>query len=204
MMKNSIVLAAAVASILATGVSVAGGLSANVGIASDYHFRGIDQGVGATASGGLDYDMGNGVSVGTWMADVTDGIEYDLYGSYAGSAAGMDYSVGYTTYRYTGDFDDTYNEVNLGISSGDFSVDYADGDYEGDDSEYTFLAASYSMGAVSATYGTWGGDAEGSYVEVGVTTSIGGGDASVSLIDQDADMGGDTSMVFSYSTSVDL
>ena len=53
--------------------------SANIGWASDYHFRGILQ-KSSSASGGIDYTK-NGFYVGTWVADVAgpygDGLEVD-------------------------------------------------------------------------------------------------------------------------------
>ncbi|HLF12035.1 MAG TPA: hypothetical protein VJA26_12545 [Gammaproteobacteria bacterium] len=42
------------------------------------------------------------------------------------NAGGEDftYKIGYTGYYYTDDFDDTYNEVNLGIGYGIFALGY--------------------------------------------------------------------------------
>ena len=93
-MTNSLVLGSVLAaSSLVSGAAIAGSsLTGNVGLVSDYIFRGIDQGSGATASGGIDYDMGNGIAIGAWAADVTAGIEYDLYGSYSGDIAICSYS----------------------------------------------------------------------------------------------------------------
>ena len=55
--------------------------SANVGIVSDYHFRGIQQTESASASAGVDYENG-GFYAGVWTAEVEDGLEVDLYGGY--------------------------------------------------------------------------------------------------------------------------
>ena len=52
-------------------------LSANLGFASEYHYRGIFQ-KNSSASGGLDYEAG-GFYAGTWAADVGDGLEVDGY-----------------------------------------------------------------------------------------------------------------------------
>ena len=57
-------------------------LSANLGFASDYYFRGILQ-AGSSANGGLDFESG-GFYAGTWAADVKDGLEVDGYFGYGG------------------------------------------------------------------------------------------------------------------------
>jgi uncharacterized protein (TIGR02001 family) len=210
------------ASTLVSGSAFAGGLSGNVGLVSDYFFRGIDQESGATASAGVDYDFGNGVAVGVWGADVSDGIEYDLYGSYSGEVNDFSYSVGFTTYNYTGEFDDTYQEINLGAGYGPVSLAYAMGTWDGDfddttaakDDEYTFLSLTLEQGGAYLTYGTFGSDAEGSYVELGYGMEAGGFDVGVALINSDEDLSNVTdsngdptsevSMVFSLGKSFDL
>ena len=114
MTKSLVAASVLAASTLVSGNAMAGA-SANIGMVSDYFFRGIDQGAGATASAGLDYDI-SGIYVGTWVADVTTGMEYDLYAGYAGELSGFSYDVGYYTYNYTNDaFDDTYKEVAVTI-----------------------------------------------------------------------------------------
>jgi uncharacterized protein (TIGR02001 family) len=60
--------------ILASGLAQAQ-WSANIGYASEYHSRGIFQ-KNSSASAGLDYGVG-GLYVGTWAADVGDGLEVD-------------------------------------------------------------------------------------------------------------------------------
>ena len=59
--------------------------SANVGYVSDYIYRGIFQ-TESSASAGIDYEGENGFYVGTWGADVGDGIETDLYFGYGGGS----------------------------------------------------------------------------------------------------------------------
>ena len=102
----------------------------NIGWASEYHFRGIFQ-HSSSASGGIDYESG-GFYAGTWVADVGDGLEVDGYFGYGATVGKFDLSVGYTGYFYTGDFDDTYQEINLGASYGFLSLDIAIGQYDGD------------------------------------------------------------------------
>jgi len=87
-------------------------LSGNAGILSDYNYRGIPQDTGV-GNGGIDLEIG-GFYVGTWIADVGDGVEYDIYGGYVHEFAnGMYLGAGYTTYQYSDDFDSEYNEANI-------------------------------------------------------------------------------------------
>ena len=176
-------------------------VSGNAGILSDYIFRGIpqDSGVG---NGGLDLE-GYGFYLGTWVADVGAGVEYDLYGGYIYDHALSDTSniyggVGYTSYQYSDDFDDEYNEVNLyaGGASGDFALDLelTFGEYNGtfvDDNgadegdDYTFFAITASYGGTYLTYGDFGSDADenlGSYFELGYSTSLAGFDLTGALV----------------------
>ena len=83
-------------------------VSYNIGYASEYYYRGILQ-KSSSGSAGVDFEQG-GFYLGTWAADVGDGLEVDLYGGYGVETdAGVSMSVGFTGYYYTGDFDDTYD-----------------------------------------------------------------------------------------------
>jgi len=214
-MTASLVLGSVLAaSTMVSGTAMAAGaLSGNVGYVSDYYFRGIYQ-TGASASGGVDYDFGNGAAVGVWAADVDDGLEYDLYGSYSGEYQDFSYSVGYTTYNYTDDFDGTYKEVNLGGGYGPISVEYSDGTYDpvgGGSFDYSFTAITGELGGAYITFGTFGKDADGSYTEIGYGLEVGGFDVGVAIIQNDKDLDlksvdgdGETAMTFSLGKSFDL
>jgi len=188
----------------ATGIE---GLSANVGAVSQYIFRGIEQTSTASASAGLDYEFGN-FSVGTWTADVEDGLEVDFYGSYALELdSGLGLSAGFTTYQYTGDFDTQYNEINLGASYKFLSIAYSVGTWEvenGDDQDYDFLAITAEYESFYATYGTWGDEFDGDYIELGFGTEVSGFDVGVALIANSKELNGekgDESLVFSIGKS---
>lgn len=215
MTKKLLAASVLAATTLASSNALAGA-SANVGMVSDYLFRGIDQGSGATASAGLDYEV-SGFYVGTWVADVTTGIEYDLYAGYAGEVSGFSYDIGYVTYNYTNDaFDDTYAEVALSVGYGPVSASYAKGTYDnyGAELDYTFASITAEYEGMYATYGTHGDDFEGSYVELGYGTTIADWDAGIALIsadddlaptlDADGDVQGDVSVVFSIGKSIDF
>ncbi len=218
MKKTAISLA--VGSVLAasmmSGTAMAAGLTGNIGVMSDYFYRGIDQGVSATANGGVDFDLGNGVAIGTWIADVGDGLEIDLYGAYSGEVNQFAYSVGFTTYRYTGEFDETYNEINLNVGTGPINLEYSVGSYDSSPSQdYTFLALTFTQGGAYATYGTFGDDFDGSYFELGYDMEVNSMDLSVAIISADDDLSqvdndgdgftdAEVSMVMSLGKSFDL
>lgn len=94
----------------ASGVSV----SANVGLVTDYRFRGISQNLAGTPAsnqpeaalqGGFDVDFGNGFYVGNWNSNVNfsgSTLEMDLYGGYSGEYNGLSYDVGALYYYYPG------------------------------------------------------------------------------------------------------
>lgn len=122
--------------------------SANIGWASDYIFRGFYQ-EDSSASAGVDYET-SGFYIGTWWADVGDGLEQDLYFGYGGGNDDFGWSIGFTGYYYTENtFDDTYQEINLGITAGGFAADVALGEYDnfGSAVDYTYIALSYTIEA---------------------------------------------------------
>jgi len=223
-MTNSLVLGSVLAASVMSGSAMAGSaLTGNVGVLSDYFYRGIDQGISATANGGVDYDFGTGVTIGTWAADVADGLEVDLYGAYSGNFNQFDYSIGFTTYNYTGDtFDDTYQEINLNAGTGPVNLEFSTGSHDllgGGSEDYTFIALSFEQGNAYGTYGTWDSDAavsalDGSYIELGYGLESGGFDVGIALIRADKDLSGitdgngkdiaDISLTFSLGKSFDL
>ncbi len=93
-------------------------ISYNVGVVSEYRYRGIAQTHGDPAlQGGVDYANTNGFYAGAWAStikwikdnsavatatDVKGPIEIDLYGGYKFEAAGLAYDVGYLRYQYQG------------------------------------------------------------------------------------------------------
>ena len=103
-------------------------VSGNAGFVSKYFYRGIFQ-KDSSASAGLDLGFG-ALSLGTWLADVGDGVEIDFYGSVGVDVGEGSLSIGGTAYLYTGEFDDTYLEDNLGAGYGPVSVEVSIGQYE--------------------------------------------------------------------------
>ena len=179
---------------------------------SEYHFRGILQKV-SSASGGLDYESG-GFYVGTWAADVGDGLEVAGYFGYGLDVGDVSLSIVYTGYFYTGDFDDTYQEVNLGAGFGMLSLDVAvgtyDGDFDpitpGDQDKYTFVSLTLEHEGFYGTLGAFSQDADGEYLELGYGTTVAEIDLGIALILANEDLIGadDESLVFSVGKSFDL
>jgi len=181
--------------------------SANLGYASEYHYRGILQ-KNSSASGGLDYEQG-GFYVGTWAADVGDGLEVDGYFGYGTDVGDVSLSVGFTGYYYTGDFDDTYQEINLGAGFGMLSLDVAIGEYDnfdGPTQDYTYYALTLEKDGFYGTYAGFSQDADGEYLELGYGTTVSDIDLGIALILANDDLIGqdDESLVFTIGKSFDL
>lgn len=181
--------------------------SANVGLMSEYHFRGIVQNGTATANGGVDVSSG-GFYGGVWAADVEDGLEIDLYGGYGFEfESGFSLGAGVTTYQYTGGFDTEYNEINLSAAYDFLSLEYTLGERDGEgdpDDSYTFTGISAEFGSFYATVGIFGGDYEGNYGEIGYGGSVEGFDYGIAFIKSDSDLDNDESIYFSLSKSFSL
>jgi len=184
--------------------------AANVGWASEYHFRGLFQ-HSSSASAGLDYDS-NGFYVGTWAADVGDGLEVDGYFGYGGEVEDFSYSIGYTGYFYTGDFDDTYQEINLGGGFGPLSLDVAVGEYDnfdGPTQDYTYYALTLENNGFYGKYAGFSQDFDGNYLELGYGTTISEIDFGIVLILADDDLLGtpgieDESLLFTIGKAFDI
>lgn len=186
--------------------SVLADWSANVGMVSDYHFRGIQQTQSASASAGVDYEQG-GFYAGTWAAEVEDGLEVDFYAGYGIELDnGLALGLGATTYQYTGDFDSAYNELNFSAGMGMFSLEYSVGTWDGPvgaevEEDYDFIGLSFENNGFSATVGSWGKDFSGEYIELGYGTSVGELDVGVGLVISGSDLDDKESLYFSIGKS---
>jgi uncharacterized protein (TIGR02001 family) len=89
--------------------------SANVGLYSEYVFRGIKQTAGEPAlQGGFDYAHSSGIYLGTWASNISwledfnaysrSSLEWDFYGGYKGNFGKSDFSfdLGTIYYYYPG------------------------------------------------------------------------------------------------------
>ena len=127
---------------MVAGISVAQAeVTGNLGLTSDYRFRGISQSQNAPAvQGGIDYNHSSGFYVGNWNSSVSSqvytngsGIESDLYAGWKKDIyKGLTLDVGSYNYLYprattsanTGSNFDTY-EGFAGLSYGPVAVKYS-------------------------------------------------------------------------------
>ncbi len=180
--------------------------TANAGWVSQYYYRGLLQ-KNSSASAGLDVAVQD-FSAGTWAADVGDGAEVDLYASYGVALTDeVSVSLGGTGYFYTGQFDDTYLEVNLGVGYGPISVEYSVGQYRtgAPHPKYNFIGITGEHEGLFATVGTFANtpdlgdalsdvfkrDSGSQYVEAGYAFTAADLDFTVSGIWNDSSLSGE-------------
>jgi len=195
------------ATVLLCGAAAQAEVSGNIGWASDYHYRGIFQ-AASSANGGLDYETG-GFYAGTWAADVGDGLEIDGYVGYGWEKGDFSYGVGFTGYYYTGDFDDTYQEINLNAGYGLLTFEVAIGEYgnfTGPTQDYAYYAVTVEKNGFYGRYAGFTDDFDGEYVEVGYGATVAGLDLGLTLIFANKSLVGeaDESAVFTIGKSFNL
>jgi uncharacterized protein (TIGR02001 family) len=184
--------------------------SSNIGFNSEYIYRGIPQ-EKTSAFAGLDLEAG-GFYVGTWGADVGDGLEIDFYGGYGFSVDEFTFGVGGTIYTYTGDFDDTYKEINLSTGWKFLTFDVAIGTYDnfdGPTEDYQFYSVTAEYNGFYGKIGMFEDDFDGTYFEAGYggTLTVQDRDLfdySLAVIQSDSALlgdGSDTNFVLSLSRS---
>ena len=116
-------------------------ITGNVGIISDYRYRGISQSdKGAAVQGGFDLTHKNGLYIGTWGSSVSDfanaygsGVEIDIYGGYRTSLGGFGLDIGALRYIYPGNEKSSNSsgksadttELYVGFSYGPVSYKYS-------------------------------------------------------------------------------
>ncbi len=100
------------------------GLTGNLGIVSDYRYRGISQTEGKPAiQAGLDYGHSTGIYLGTWWTNiswlsdagagqVSSSVELDFYGGFKRSLGDFTYDVGVLRYQYPGSYPDGFTSPN--------------------------------------------------------------------------------------------
>lgn len=157
-------------------------LSANVGMFSNYIFRGISQTGGDPAvQGGLDYSHSSGFYLGTWGSNVgwiedyqgydSGNVEIDVYGGFRGGIGKTDftYDLGAIQYLYPGDkpagiTDADTTEIYAALGWKWFTAKYSYyvsdevfGFADADGSDYLDISASVPIGETGLTAGAhWG------------------------------------------------
>jgi len=136
-------LAAAVLAATATAPAQAE-LSGNIGVTSNYIWRGMTQtGDEAAVQGGIDWSNDSGFYLGTWVSDANanNSYEWDLYGGYTFKAGDVDLDAGLISYEYPVDnnyFREIYlngewRQFNFGVaytfdSKDDTTAEFSSGD----------------------------------------------------------------------------
>ena len=112
-------------------------LAFNVGVVSDYRYRGISQSrLQPALQGGVDYTDKSGFYVGAWGSTIKwikdaggdAPVELDLYGGYKGAVGDVAYDVGFLRYEYTRNHLPTNantNEVYGAVTYGLFTAKYS-------------------------------------------------------------------------------
>ena len=112
-------------------------LGFNLGLASDYRYRGISQSrLRPAVSAGADYSHASGLYAGAWLSSIRwirDGggdadAELDLYAGYKGSVGPVGYDVGLLRYQYprarlavSPDTTELYGALTYGVFTAKYS-----------------------------------------------------------------------------------
>jgi uncharacterized protein (TIGR02001 family) len=150
----------------------ANSLTYNVGLVTDYRYRGISQsGLNPALQGGIDYSHTSGLYLGAWASTITwltdanfkGRVEVDLYGGYKGTAGPISYDVGLLQYWYVGN--------NLAPNNANTLEMYAAGTYGAYTAKYSHSLTNL-FGAATPT----GGNTKGSgYLDLSATFDLGNG-----------------------------
>ncbi len=222
MKMNRLAIACGVAMLGLSSVAAAE-VSTNIGVTSNYIWRGLTQSGNSTSfSGGIDWSHESGIYAGTWLAEAWDDYELDLYGGYAGEVGDFGYDVGLIYYSYSSDADSDFTELAVSgswkfLSAGfnyvltaEDAVEVIEEDY------YYYLGASFDLPedfSIGLTVGFVEPDGDGSddledytHYQVDLTKAAGDfGDVTFSLSDTDIDdtdaAGEDSDMRFFVSWS---
>jgi len=210
-MKNSIVLATAVAAILTSSVATAE-LSANAAFTSNYIWRGVTQTADqAAGQGGIDWGNDIGIYAGTWVSNIAGGYEMDVYAGFAGEAGSVGYDLGIITYQYPVDTSLNFTEVYLsgsvaGLSAGiALTVDKAG---DADNTDDIYIHAGYDFSAYNIDYSIYVGDysfdadSSGDYIHYGA--SLGKDGFTLAVDKNDIEGGSADNVRFTVSYAIDF
>jgi uncharacterized protein (TIGR02001 family) len=204
MKMNKLALACGVAMLGLSSFATAE-ISTNIGVTSNYVWRGMTQSANSTAlSGGIDYSHDSGIYAGTWISEAWDDYELDLYGGYGGEIAGISYDAGLIYYSYSSDADSNFAEINANLGWNFLSAGFAyvltaeDAVEAVEEDMYFYIGGSYdlpddySIGLTVGYINTDGdGDADGedyTHYQIDLGKSVGDfGDVTFSLSDTNLD-----------------
>jgi len=134
-----------------TASSAADDKSINIGLTSDYLWRGVTQSDNKfSLSGGGDYNHNSGFYAGVWAASVDfnddTNFEYDFYTGFQKEINSINFDIGYIRYGYQGEDNLDFSEVYIKANFKDlnFAVStLVDSDTGGDFSDSTYIEVNY-------------------------------------------------------------
>lgn len=218
------------ASLLASATTAGSGvvlaespLTANVGVTSNYIWRGVTQSSDISAvSGGIDYAHASGAYVGTWVSNLGGGqYEHDVYAGYGFDVGPVGLDVGYIKYIYPVDstveldFDEVYVNASYEMFSAGVALTTST-EAGGDDShQYIYVGAEFEVKkdlTLGITFGDYDFDGGSSDDYSHTKLSLSKGDFTFALESNDVDTGSslysagidDNRFTVSWSTSTDL
>jgi uncharacterized protein (TIGR02001 family) len=188
-------------------------LSFNVGVTSDYRYRGISQSrLQPALQGGVDYADKSGFYVGAWGSSIKwikDGggdasVELDLYGGYKGAVGDVAYDVGFLRYEYPSNklaTNANTNEIYGAVTFGPATLKYSHaisnlfGVANSKNSYYVDLSGTFDLGngfslVPHVGYQSVRNNASASYTDYSLTLSkdLGNGlSATAAVVGTDAD-----------------
>jgi len=127
---NKLLTTVAVSTALFGAAAAQAEMSANIGVTSNYVWRGATQtDDSAAVSGGVDFSHDSGIYAGTWASNVDFGsggeVEWDLYAGFAGEAGSIGYDLGVVHYAYPDSDDADFTEFAASASVSMFTVGFA-------------------------------------------------------------------------------
>lgn len=164
MFATSLVALLAATTFAAPSAQAGSEVSASVGVANMYLWRGMDLGDGdAAISGDLKLKHDSGTYAGIWASsgDASWGTEYDLYAGWGGKVGKLDVDASLWTYAYPDKDDTVKGDIAPGelvdgvvsVGSGPVNVTLYESLEGDDDNEYRYISGKYTKGKYSALYG---------------------------------------------------
>ena len=176
MKKNLLAVAVALSALFAGSAAMAGDVSYNIAVTSDYVWRGISKSNDQAAlQGGVDYTQGL-FYAGTWLSnvDLTDtnakqaNTEWDLYGGITPSVGNWHFNFGAIYYTYPSSSGLSFGELQTDVShpwgKGTIGINMFT-PIDTLERPYVEIAASYPLTgklSISGALGDCGGDAASS------------------------------------------
>jgi len=135
-------------------------ISGNVGLSSDYIWRGMTQTNGDIAvNGGFDLSTDMGFYLGTWASNANVGnssMELDVYLGFAGEMAeNMTYDIGYISVIYPGQDSADFEEAYVGFNIYGLSILYSDGQNNGPSYSEIGYSTNAGPGSFNISFGEY-------------------------------------------------